>query len=54
MKFRLTQKTITEKDTLKSTGNLSFLILEVLIQIPIPFIGFNGFFHKKSFGLYFV
>lgn len=46
MKFQVSQKFITAKDNLKTAGLLPYLFLELLIQIPIPFIAFNG---EKNF-----
>lgn len=48
MKFEISQKSITSKDTMSTAGHLPYFILEVLVQIPIPFIAFNGFFIRKN------
>jgi len=42
MKFQVSQKNITPKDNIKSAGLLPYFCLELFIQIPIPFIAFNG------------
>ena len=46
MKFQVSQKFITAKDNLKTAGLLPYLFLELFIQIPIPFIAFNGEIHR--------
>lgn len=48
MKFEISQKSITNKDTMSSAGHLPYFILEVLVQIPIPFIAFNGCLLRKK------